>query len=73
MKKIAISLIALGVIASGALASQRNIDPVDYTFTVSNGVVDSKPLAAVAATSTGSAFEALFVRSMDRQNGDDNR
>ena len=67
MNKIAISLIALSLMASGAFASQRNNDEADArTFTTS-----ASPLAVASNDVAGSAFAALTKRAMDRQNGDD--
>ena len=85
MNKIAISLIALSLMASGALASQRNNDEPaarvflgDNDFGTSNGsglstdLGVSSPLALTGQEFGGSAFDALAKRAMERQNGDDN-
>ena len=67
MNKFAIALAALGVFASGALASQRNLDPADYGVNSGSAVTS---LLAVASNEATSAHSKLIVRIMDRQNGD---
>ena len=82
MNKIAISLIALSLMASGAFASQRNNDePAGRAFLgntdiyTSNAADESSASSALAVADQefgGSAFELLTKRATIRQNGDDN-
>ena len=82
MNKIAISLIALSLMATGSFASQRNNDDTTARLylghndfgggKVSSGEVESKAFAVNSGEVGGSAFSALAKRAMDRQNGDDN-
>ena len=68
MNKFAIALAALGVFASGALASQRNLDPADYG--IASGSAVSSPLAVASNDGGSSAHAKLIKRIMDRQDGD---
>jgi hypothetical protein len=70
MNKFALSMIAIAMTASGALASQRNTDPVDYSFTAGNGKTISAPLAAASVKSGGTSYDALIAKMMQRQTND---
>ena len=71
MNKFAIALAALGIFASGALASQRNHDPeTSFAYGSSTSVTVSKPLAVSDEGQGNAAFQQLNARIMDRQNGD---
>ena len=75
MNKIAISLIALGVMASGAFASQRNNDETAarvFLYGIENASTAESGIAVGAGDASGSAFDALSKRAMTRQSGDDN-
>ena len=79
MNKIAISLIALGVMASGAFAEPNNVDTAGRNFiarTPGHGDVasvgESQALAVAAEAVAYTAFQKLTIRSNERMNGDDN-
>ena len=72
MNKIAISLIALSLMASGAFASQRNNDEPNTRIFTTSAASDTSPLAVASNDVAGSAFAALTKRANERMNGDDN-
>ena len=79
MNKIAVSLIVLSIMASGAFAEPNNVDTAGRNFiarTLGHGDVasagETQAFAVAAEAVSYTAFQKLTNRANERMNGDDN-